>query len=131
MSSLKAGGREWSNDPLTWGPGRRENVDSWYVLKIPESVIGPSPDNSESECAAISNGRPLLPVTCGDLGLTAGEVEEKLKEVFRLAQDWGCIMLLDEADVFLAQRRAYDVERNALVSGKIELVILVKYVPAN
>ncbi|RAH69383.1 uncharacterized protein BO66DRAFT_429233 [Aspergillus aculeatinus CBS 121060] len=71
---------------------------------------------STAECAAISNGRPLLPVTCGDLGLTAGEVEEKLKEVFRLAQDWGCIMLLDEADVFLAQRRAYDVERNALVS---------------
>ncbi|RAL17393.1 ATPase [Aspergillus homomorphus CBS 101889] len=71
---------------------------------------------STAECAAISNGRPLLPITCGDLGLTAGEVEEKLKEIFRLAQDWGCIMLLDEADVFLAQRRAYDVERNALVS---------------
>ncbi|PYH73720.1 ATP-binding protein [Aspergillus vadensis CBS 113365] len=71
---------------------------------------------STAECVAISSGRPLLPVTCGDLGLTAGEVEEKLKEILRLAQDWGCIMLLDEADVFLAQRRAYDIERNALVS---------------
>lgn len=46
-----------------------------------------------------------------------GEVEDKLKEVFRLAQDWGCIMLLDEADVFLAQRTVTDHQRNALVSG--------------
>ncbi|BCS12764.1 hypothetical protein ALUC_50810S [Aspergillus luchuensis] len=75
---------------------------------------------STAECVAISSGRPLLPVTCGDLGLHAGEVEEKLKEILRLAQEWGCIMLLDEADVFLAQRRAYDVERNALVSGRME-----------
>ena len=46
-----------------------------------------------------------------------GEVEEKLKEMFRLAQDWGCIMLLDEADIFLAQRTVTDHQRNALVSG--------------
>ncbi|RAH57114.1 hypothetical protein BO85DRAFT_422010 [Aspergillus piperis CBS 112811] len=71
---------------------------------------------STAECAAISTGRPLLPVTCGDLGLTASDVEERLKEIFRLAQDWKCIMLLDEADVFLTQRRAFDAERNALVS---------------
>ncbi|QGA16033.1 hypothetical protein EYB26_003700 [Talaromyces marneffei] len=71
---------------------------------------------STAECAAISNRKPLLPITCGDLGLTPKEVEDKLKEIFRLAQEWGCVMLLDEADVFLAQRSATDTTRNALVS---------------
>ncbi|KAL6697246.1 P-loop containing nucleoside triphosphate hydrolase protein [Trichoderma pleuroticola] len=71
---------------------------------------------STAECAAESNGRPLLPIICGDLGLTPSEVEVKLQHIFRLAQAWGCVMLLDEADVFLAQRTATDTERNALVS---------------
>jgi hypothetical protein len=45
---------------------------------------------------------------------------------FRLAQAWGCVLLLDEADVFLAQRTSSDLERNAVVSGKyaISSVIL-------
>lgn len=37
---------------------------------------------------------------------------------FELAQAWDCVLLLDEADVFLAQRTSSDLERNALVSGK-------------
>ncbi|KAL0253354.1 hypothetical protein SLS55_010331 [Diplodia seriata] len=71
---------------------------------------------STAECAAESSGRPLLPITCGDLGLTPGEVEAKLQEIFRLAQAWNCILLLDEADIFLAQRTVTDMQRNALVS---------------
>ncbi|CAI7662050.1 unnamed protein product [Penicillium bialowiezense] len=71
---------------------------------------------STAECVAAHYDKPLLPITCGDLGLSPSEVEEKLKETFRLAQDWGCVLLLDEADVFLAQRRLEDMERNALVS---------------
>lgn len=58
-----------------------------------------------------SNGFP------GDLGLSPKEVEAKLQESFRLAQAWNCVMLLDEADVFLAQRSPTDTQRNALVSG--------------
>ena len=53
----------------------------------------------------------------GDLGLTPAEVESGLQEIFRLAQAWDCVMLLDEADIFLAQRTPTDIERNALVSG--------------
>ncbi|KAF5641648.1 aaa family atpase [Fusarium sp. NRRL 52700] len=71
---------------------------------------------STAECAAESGGRPLLPITCGDLGLTPGDVEKKLQQIFRLAQAWDCVMLLDEADIFLAQRTPTDMERNALVS---------------
>lgn len=69
-----------------------------------------------AECVAASQNKPLLPVTCGDLGLKPKEVEATLQTSFQLAQAWDCIMLLDEADIFLAQRTNKDIERNALVS---------------
>ncbi|KAL1855202.1 hypothetical protein Daus18300_011203 [Diaporthe australafricana] len=62
--------------------------------------------------------KPLFTITCGDLGSTAREVEEALDLNFNLANRWGCILLLDEADVFLASRTATDFERNGLVAGK-------------
>ncbi|KAF6803902.1 AAA family ATPase [Colletotrichum sojae] len=52
----------------------------------------------------------------GDLGLGPNEVEFKLQEIFRLAHSWNCVLLLDEADIFLAQRTTPDIHRNALVS---------------
>jgi SpoVK/Ycf46/Vps4 family AAA+-type ATPase len=69
-----------------------------------------------AECVAASYGKPLLPITCGDLGLKPKEVEATLQKSFQLAQAWDCVMLLDEADIFLAQRTNQDIERNALVS---------------
>jgi SpoVK/Ycf46/Vps4 family AAA+-type ATPase len=69
-----------------------------------------------AECVAASYGKPLLPITCGDLGLSPKEVEATLQKLFQLAQAWDCVMLLDEADIFLAQRTNQDIERNALVS---------------
>lgn len=54
----------------------------------------------------------------GDLGTTASEVEESLERNFALANRWGCILLLDEADVFLAQRNKEDFIRNGLVAGQ-------------
>lgn len=53
----------------------------------------------------------------GDLGLTAKDVESRLQTSFELAQAWDCVLLLDEADIFLTQRTNENVERNALVSG--------------
>jgi hypothetical protein len=40
--------------------------------------------------------RPLYPITCGDLGITAVEVETRLKRIFIQAQKWKCVLLLDE-----------------------------------
>jgi len=54
----------------------------------------------------------------GDLGLTAKSVERGLAEKFHLAQSWDRILLLDEADVFLAQRERGHIKRYALVSGQ-------------
>ncbi|KAI1146151.1 hypothetical protein F4825DRAFT_441591 [Nemania diffusa] len=60
--------------------------------------------------------KPLFQITCGDLGTTARNVEQELEKNFALASRWGCILLLDEADVFLSARERKDFERNGLVS---------------
>ena len=70
-----------------------------------------------AEAIAQKFNKPLFPITCGDLGFSPRDVEEKLTEVFRLAHLWDCVLLLDEADVFLSARNANDVKRNGLVSG--------------
>ncbi|KAF4963425.1 hypothetical protein FSARC_8558 [Fusarium sarcochroum] len=60
--------------------------------------------------------KPLYRVTCGDIGTRAEAVEEYLHVVLHLGKIWGCVVLLDEADVFLEQRSMVNLERNALVS---------------
>ncbi|GAP89771.1 putative TOB3 [Rosellinia necatrix] len=60
--------------------------------------------------------KPLYKVTCGDIGTKAEEVEKYLEVVLLLGKTWGCVVLLDEADVFLEQRSLSNLERNALVS---------------
>ncbi|KAI0117821.1 hypothetical protein GGR51DRAFT_268492 [Nemania sp. FL0031] len=60
--------------------------------------------------------KPLFQIGCGDLGTTAKEVETILVRYFALASKWGCILLLDEADVFLSQRDRLNLKRNGLVA---------------
>ncbi|KAI5865356.1 hypothetical protein GGS23DRAFT_558832 [Durotheca rogersii] len=69
-----------------------------------------------AEAVAMEYRKPLFVITCGDLGLSPSEVESSLNNVFRLAHLWDCVLLLDEADVFLSQRSRVDMKRNALVS---------------
>ncbi|KAK8062250.1 hypothetical protein PG997_014347 [Apiospora hydei] len=71
---------------------------------------------STAEGVAELFNRPLFQITCGDLGTTAREVEKALDINFTLANRWDCILLLDEADVFLAQRNKEDFQRNGLVA---------------
>jgi SpoVK/Ycf46/Vps4 family AAA+-type ATPase len=88
------------------------------------------------ECVAAHTNKPLYPITCGDVGYKAEDVERNMENHFKLAHRWGCVLLLDEADVFLARRdvrlfchaliqsiikpdkkQQKDVQRNGLVSG--------------
>ncbi|XEV01770.1 hypothetical protein FSHL1_007057 [Fusarium sambucinum] len=71
---------------------------------------------STAETLAAYSRRPLYPITCGDLGVDPDSVERSLNEHTERAQRWGCILLLDEADVFLSRRDWRDTNRNALVS---------------
>lgn len=69
-----------------------------------------------AECIAEHTGRPLLSLTCGDIGTDEKDMEDKLSKWFRLAEIWNAIMLIDEADVFLEKRATSDLRRNSLVS---------------
>ena len=59
---------------------------------------------------------PLYNVTCGDIGTSADAVEKYLQTVLVLGKAWNCVLLLDEADIFLEERTLSDLERNSLVS---------------
>jgi SpoVK/Ycf46/Vps4 family AAA+-type ATPase len=60
--------------------------------------------------------RPLYRVTCGDIGTDAESVEKYLESALFIGNTWDCVVLLDEADVFLEERTKMDLQRNALVS---------------
>ncbi|KAK6841173.1 hypothetical protein PG987_002033 [Apiospora arundinis] len=71
---------------------------------------------STAECVAAFFRSPLFQITGGDLGTTAQEVEGALEQNFSLASRWNCILLIDEADVFLGERNREDFKRNSLVA---------------
>jgi SpoVK/Ycf46/Vps4 family AAA+-type ATPase len=73
-----------------------------------------------AEAFAQASGKPLFAITCGDLGLTPNEMEFALQRIFRLANTWDCVLLLDEVDTFFSQRSKGDatLTKNVLVSGK-------------
>ena len=60
--------------------------------------------------------KPLYCATSGELGTDVTVAERNLKQIFQLAQKWRAILLIDEADVFLARRTSTDILRNAFVS---------------
>jgi SpoVK/Ycf46/Vps4 family AAA+-type ATPase len=65
---------------------------------------------------------PLYPITCGDIGTEPDEVEKYLRLVFQLGKRWNCVLLLDEADVFLEERSLTDLQRNSLVSVFLRMI---------
>ncbi|KAI0470354.1 hypothetical protein F4859DRAFT_486495 [Xylaria cf. heliscus] len=75
-----------------------------------------------AECVADYFKKPLFQLTCGDLGMWADQVESTLQKTFALAGRWGCILLLDEADVFLSARTPTDLLRNSIVSVFLRVI---------
>lgn len=69
-----------------------------------------------AETVAELANKPLYRVTCGDIGTDAEGVEKYLESALYLGTIWDCVVLLDEADVFLEERTQNDMARNALVS---------------
>lgn len=54
----------------------------------------------------------------GDIGTSEEKVEQRLSYWFNLAEKWGAVMLIDEADIYLERRSVSDLKRNGIVSGK-------------
>lgn len=60
--------------------------------------------------------RPLYILGSGELGESPEVIHGRLKGVMELAESWRAVVLLDEADVFLAKRSDTDLARNAITS---------------
>jgi len=60
-------------------------------------------------------GKPLYRVHSGQLGVSASSVEASLTAILRRAARWDCVLLLDEADVYI-RRRDNDLQQNAIVA---------------
>ncbi|KAF1997704.1 P-loop containing nucleoside triphosphate hydrolase protein [Amniculicola lignicola CBS 123094] len=69
-----------------------------------------------AEAIAETAKMPLYAVSSGALGHEATEIHSRLADILKLASHWKAVLLLDEADVFLAQRTLTDIVRNAIVS---------------
>jgi hypothetical protein len=54
-----------------------------------------------AECIAEHTRRPLMSLTCADIGTQAEEVEENLAYHFNAAREWGAFVLIDEADIYM------------------------------
>ncbi|KAG9073896.1 hypothetical protein FS749_014588 [Ceratobasidium sp. UAMH 11750] len=59
--------------------------------------------------------RPLYSISSGELSLDASNLEDQLERTLKRAAGWDCVVLIDEADIFL-QARNNDIQRSSLVS---------------
>ena len=71
-----------------------------------------------AECVAEWSRRPLIRLTCAELGLDPISLEDNLLAFFRRAERWEAIVLIDEADVFLEKRAPVtsSIEKEAIVA---------------
>jgi ATPase family associated with various cellular activities (AAA) len=59
--------------------------------------------------------RPLYSIHSGSLGTDAKTIEKNLSVIFQRGKRWDCVLLLDEADIFVG-KRGDDLEKNAIVA---------------
>jgi len=66
--------------------------------------------------------RPLYTMEMGEIGTNVKEVEQNLQKIFARAKKWNAVLLFDEADIFLSERVASDLERSAIVGIFLRLL---------
>lgn len=66
--------------------------------------------------------RPLYSINCGDLGIDPSSLEEMMNMILVYAQRWNCLILIDEVDIFVEERVATDITRNAMVGIFLKLL---------
>ncbi|KAI3016352.1 hypothetical protein CBS147353_10146 [Aspergillus niger] len=95
----------------SWGADFIENKGEGQIF-----LLHGSPGVGKTFTAAEYTGRALLSLTVGDIGTDEVVMEKQLSKWFTLAEQWGAVMLIDEADVYLERRQITDLKRNSLVS---------------
>ena len=68
-----------------------------------------------AEVVAETTRRPLYVVSTGELGIDVDVVDQRLMTILEITRRWGCVLLIDEADVFLSVR-GQNLEKDTLVS---------------
>lgn len=95
-------------------------VDDFVEGKVSTNVIlckGPAGVGKTltAEVYAELIERPLYSVHAGTLGTDASTIEANLRKIFNQARRLSCVLLLDEADVFVGTRKD-NIEQNAIVA---------------
>ena len=70
---------------------------------------------------AESTERPLLSVQAAQLGVDPEHIESNLNRILRLGSRWNAVVLLDEADVYIAQRGS-DLTQNSIVASFLRIL---------
>lgn len=69
-----------------------------------------------AEVIAEVTQRPLYMLSAGEMGTKVEDVERQLDIVLEVTRQWGCVLLVDKADIFLQERDGLELERNVMVS---------------
>ncbi|KAF8859308.1 hypothetical protein BDZ45DRAFT_742549 [Acephala macrosclerotiorum] len=87
------------------GTGKTLTAETSVALQITGIL------ETDDKCYRIAEiaEKPLYRVTCGDIGTDAEAVETYLETVLYIGKIWDCVVLLDEADVFLEERTMADM----------------------
>ncbi len=75
-----------------------------------------------AEAVAEKLHRPLYMAGIGELGTNVAQLEKNLSRILETAASWNAVLLIDEADIFLAERNDLNVERNAMVGVFLRLL---------
>ena len=100
-------------------------------LLIGNAACGKS---SSAEAIAEVLHKPLYKITSGELGNSVWEMEERLRDILNDARRWNAIVLIDEADIYLQNRKDKDLHNNAMVSiflRQLELFNGVMFLTSN
>ena len=74
-----------------------------------------------AEVFAEATERPLLSVQAAQLGVSANDIEKNLKDTLQKGSRWNAVVLLDEADVYIAERGT-DIHQNAIVAAFLRVL---------
>ncbi|KAH4220692.1 hypothetical protein HBI24_152420 [Parastagonospora nodorum] len=106
--------------------GQKQTVKTDFMDGKGEGLIillhgGPGTGKTlTAESVAEFAERPLYRVTCGDIGTDAEGVEKYLESVLFIGSTWGCVVLLDEADVFFEERTQSDIQLQLSKTRRLE-----------
>ncbi|KAF2731925.1 P-loop containing nucleoside triphosphate hydrolase protein [Polyplosphaeria fusca] len=75
-----------------------------------------------AEVVAEQNRKPLYSITSGELGVDPSGGDTRMRRIFDRAKAWNAYLLLDEADVFLAERDQNNLARNGMVAVFLRLI---------